>query len=129
MTTLQIAVFEQLGCDNLSEFHETLQDVRNAGAASGFNGFTYYTDTYKFTKDNFSVILEELRELADGCGNETLTDCLSGFRCLKNYSKSELEAGLMDDEADARTQVYNALAWFALESVALQFENETTDNA
>ena len=125
MTKLQIAVHKQLDSDDPHEFHETLSDVRNHGAAAGFNGFAYYVDTYKFAEKNLSAILEELRELADGCGDETLAECLSGFNCLKGWSKSEIEAGLMDDEADSRCQVYNALAWFALETVAAQLEGET----
>lgn len=124
MNKLQTAVYNQLAAESMAEFHETLSDVRNHGAESGFHGFTYYADTYQFTRDNLSAILEELRELADGCGDETLTDCLSGFRCLKGFTKSEIEAGLMDDEADARAAVYNALAWFALETVASQMEAE-----
>jgi hypothetical protein len=124
MTPLQTAVYDQLRPPSLMDFHETLYSVRNHGADGGYHGFIYNADTYCFTRDNLSTILEELRELSDNCGDETLTDCLSGFRCLKNYSKSEIEAGLMDDEADARTQVYNALAWFALETVASQLESE-----
>ena len=124
MTALQNAVYDQLRPTSLADFHETLYNVRNHGADGGYNGFIYYTDTYQFTRDNLSAILEELRELADGCGDETLTDCLSGFRCLKGLAKSEIESALMDDEADARPQVYNALAWFALETVASQLESE-----
>ncbi len=124
MTPLQTAVYDQLNPDSLVDFHETLYNVRNHGADGGYNGFIYTHDTNGFTRDNLSTILEELREMADGCGDETLTDCLSGFRCLKGYSKSEIEAGLMDEQSEARPQVYNALAWFALETVASQLESE-----
>ena len=106
------------------EFHETLYNVREHGADAGYNGFTYNADTYCFTRDNLSAILDELRGVADDCGNETLTDCLSGFRRLKGLAKSEIEAGLMDDESESRVQVYNTLAWFALETVASQLESE-----
>ena len=124
MTPLQTAVYDQLRPSSLMDFHETLYNVRNHGADAGYNGFIYNADTYCFTRDNLSKILEELREMADDCGDETLTDCLSGFRCLKGLAKSEIESALMDDESDARSQVYNALAGFALETVASQLESE-----
>lgn len=123
LTNLQISVIEQLGCDNGEELLETFKDINSHGAQSGFHGFTYYADTYQFTRNNISEILEELRGLADDCGDETLTDCLSSFRCLKGLAKSEIESALMDDESGARHQVYNALAWFTLETVAARLED------
>jgi hypothetical protein len=122
MTQLQTAVYKWLECSNLAEFHQILADVRAGGADGGFPHFTYSQDCENFTYANFNIVINELRELADNCGDETLTDCLSGFRCLKNFTKSEIEAGLMRIDEDAKRHVFTALSWFALETVASQLE-------
>jgi hypothetical protein len=95
---LKAAVIERLGGE------ESLEDVANYGAGSGFPGFTYYTDTVKFY-DEFSdeiweLLVEDARSL--GCGS--VLEMIAGF------------GGAGGCESD--TTFKNLLAWYALEAVA-----------
>lgn len=107
------SVVRQIG--GWEEFKDRAQDVYNYGAAGGFAGFTYYDDTVAFTKRNKVGIEAMLKDLADSVG-ESFADCLRGFNCLK-ISGQEAAEGFYNHRSDDRTQVYNALAWFALEEV------------
>ena len=92
------------------------------GADSGFNGFTYYTDTAAFTKRNRKAIRQAVTEKAVDLG-ETPIALVRGFRCLKDQvSDMEVSAALTGGKAfdgDATDVVDNALAWLALVEVGL----------
>lgn len=101
-------------------FKELAQDVTNHGAAGGFVGFTYYTDTVAFSKRSKAAIVDRLSTIADELGENALL-CLAGFNCLKDYTVEEVADGLYNPRSDYRTAVYNALAWFVLEEVARSY--------
>ena len=117
------AVFDQLGDDAEQE----LENVRACpdGAAGGFGGFIYYNETRKFAKDNMKAIYNYAKEEAEEFG-EDVFKMIQGFGCLKDINPltSEIadtihghpDNATMNDGVD--TQILNALAWFALESVA-----------
>ena len=98
------------------EFKDRAQDVTNHGAAGGFCGFTYYTDTVSFAKRNKPAIEQLLKDLADNIG-EDFAKTLTTFNCLTGYESFEILDGYYNPRSEMRTQVYNALAWFALEEV------------
>lgn len=109
--TLQNAVIRRVGRDSL-------QDVVNHGADSGFPGFTYYADTCGFYARHQSRIVALVEEMADDLG-ESPCKLVAGFRCLNgDYSEAEVGRTLYGPKKSHDTQIANALAWFALEEVA-----------
>lgn len=116
------AVIRQVG--GFEAFKEIAEDVTNHGAACGFGGFIYYTETISFTKRNRAPIIELLTDLnLDIYGHKNYTETLISFNCLKALEPMEIIDGLHNSRSDYRTEVYNALAWFALEEVARDFIN------
>ena len=135
MELLTNAVIEQLGFEELEdeELRSTLEDITNNGADGGFGGFTYYSETNKFARENMHLIMDQVKELADALG-ETPLEMISNFGCLKpgigedkldpleiasiiywNYGERTSPESQVDG---TETVVLNALAWFALEEVA-----------
>lgn len=118
------AVLRQLGGGK--EAKESLGDVARHGAAGGFGGFTYYTDTVAFFKRNKKDILALVEQRADDFGEEPVK-MVTGFGTFKHDAPGEIYPsvarvlyGTKVREDDI--QVANALAWFALEEVAQAFE-------
>jgi hypothetical protein len=102
-----------------TEFKDHACDMRQADA--GFPGFTYHRDTVPFAQRHRNVIREHLRRFADDCGIESWMHVVAGFNCLNNVSVSEIEDAYHNNEKDGGdmyVQIYNALAWYALETVA-----------
>lgn len=113
------AVRRQLG-GTKKETTETLRDVAAHGADAGFHGFIYYSETAKFFRRNRALILESLEESANDCG-ESVLSLVAGFRCLnRDYTQDDIARVLYGPwkDDDAYTQIANALAWYALETVA-----------
>ena len=148
LSALDLAVIEQMGgearnTDNGCEIDaDTCKELKNvfrcsAGAAGGFNGFIYYSETVDFTMKNRAAIIEKLREdiengLFDGCNG--IISAVLMFYCLKTEDKQE-RAELEEEAAiclfgDPETYkakytgiVANALAWAALEDLAFRFSD------
>ena len=97
-----------------------LEDVARHGADGGFPGFTYYSDTVPFAERHRDDIMVRLAEDSDACGvtDGSILSMLAGFGCLKGLTVDEIARGLYDKKADEHTQVFNALAWYALEEIA-----------
>jgi len=113
---------------------ETLLNVTNYGAQAGWPGFTYYNDTIAFFNRHKAEIRTLLKSEASGLG-ESITTMVSSFNCLKAYDISEDEIaevifGGANDEDDNVILIKNALAWYALETVAREVgvETETEDD-
>jgi len=105
-------------CAPWEEFKEIAQDVASHGADAGFGNFIYYSDTVAFTKRNRKYIIELLQDQCSEFGIDNIYQFIASFNCLHgNYSSEEIAESFYRDN-DARTQVYNALAWYALEEVA-----------
>jgi len=98
---------------------ETLSDVSQYGADGGYGDFCYHSDTIAFYRKNKKAIMNMAKQDADNFGM-SISKMLAGFKCLKDISESEIELVLMNmhDDDHTATQVYNALTWYALESVA-----------
>lgn len=146
LTALDLAVIEQMGgearntesgCEIDADTCEDLENVTrcSSGAAGGFNGFIYYSETVDFALKNRAAIIEKLREaiedgLFEGCNG--IISAVLMFNCLKTEDKQERaeleeEAAicLFGDPEEYRrrdfAQVANALAWAALEGLAFRF--------
>ena len=120
---LTAAVIRQFG--GWEDFRENANDVANHGIDGGFSGFIYYNETVSFTKKHKKLIIENVKQFADEIG-ESFTKVIADFNCLKN-------SGIKDDdvitalmyprscEESIITQVYNALAWYAGETIAREY--------
>lgn len=111
---------------------EELADVCRHGADTGWNGFTYYAETNAFYKAHKADILAMAKADAEDFGQEMLV-MVQGFRCLSDknngrgkplYSLDEIAAALHSDKGDGSTYIRNALAWYALETVARELNPE-----
>ena len=112
------AVVRQVG--GFDSFKEMAEDVTKYGAGDGFNGFIYYSDTVRFTRKNKAAIVESLESLSDDLGG-TMVGLLCGFNCFKDYTESEILNGFYNPRSEDRQQIYNGLAWYALEEVARSY--------
>ena len=130
LTELQQRVIEQLSGE--SELNKdnasTLNDIARYGADFGFVGFTYYSDTCKFFDNNKDLIMKQLLEDRINIGYNSLTDMLSSFKCFKDVDNYNIEAFLInsdDENNEEQTTLKNGLAWYALETVDQQLEEQT----
>ena len=117
------AVIRQFG--GWDNFREKAHDVANHGISGGYCGFIYFDDTVAFTKKHKKQIAENIQQFADEIG-ESFTKVIANFNCLKN-------SGITDDDVITALmyprscdeyvlqQVYNALAWYAGETVAYEY--------
>ena len=149
LSALDLAVIKQLGgearnvgdsCEISTDAAEELANVCrcSAGAAGGFNGFIYYSETVAFMFANRAEILAQLREqIADGlfgeCGG--VVSAVMSFNCLKTddaQERAELEeeaAACLFGKPEEYTAKYsgtvaNALAWAALEDLAFRLDGQ-----
>lgn len=88
---------------------QVCQDVSNHGIDAGFDGFIYYTDTVKFAESNLKDIIIFGRRVASELGT-TLREMVEGSKCLNGC---DMVSALVDEDHEDRTQLMNALAWFA----------------
>ena len=124
---LKMKVIKQLNIDDEDELKQTLTDITNSphGASGGFNGFIYYDDTCKFAQDNIKDIFDYAVEQAEQLG-EGVYKMISNFNCLNDMNVKETEVAStihlalkgVEDDQDIKTQILNALSWYALEEVA-----------
>jgi len=109
-------------CGGWDEFKSIAHDVYNHGASGGFSGFIYYTDTVGFTSKYKKPIWNLCKEYSQDCDLSGF-EFISKFRCL-NLDIYAVAEAWFDKKSEDRTDVFNALAWFALESVAYSFVDE-----
>ena len=121
-TLIRAVVKNMNGWDS---FKESAQDVVDHGASCGFGNFIYYTDTIVFTAKNRKAIAELAAQQAADFGDSSEIEMILGFNQLKHDDLTSsdmaraLYGRLTDD--DKKTIIYNALAWYALEEVALAY--------
>ena len=112
------AVVRQAG--GWGEFQLIAKDVANNGAHGGYNGFTYYADTEPFTKRNKRAILEFAAEQDSQIESVGLLKFVAGFGCI-DETEDDIARALYAGRGEAVQQVYNALAWYALEEVCRSY--------
>ena len=120
---LASAVIRQFG--GWGDFQEQAHDVADYGIDGGYCGFICYDDTVAFTKKHKKLIIENLTHFADEVG-ESLQKVIAGFNCFKNtgITENDVITALMyhrSCDEDVLQQVYNALAWYAGETVAYEY--------
>jgi len=120
---LASAVIRQFG--GWETFQEKANDVANYGINGGYCGFIYYDDTVAFAKKHKKLIIENIMQFADDVG-ENFTKVIADFNCLKNsgIGDNDVLMCLMSPRSCddyVLQQVYNALAWYAGETVAHEY--------
>lgn len=113
------AVARQIG--GWEEFKGRAEDVARHGADGGFGGFCYYSDTVSFAKRNKAEILKMAQAQADDFGSDSAYSMIAGFACLPEYSATDVAVAIHKPRSENARQVYNALAWYALEEVARSY--------
>ena len=118
------AVIRQFG--GWENFQEKAADVANHGIDGGYCGFIYYDDTVAFTKKHKKLIIENVEYFADDVVGESFTKVIADFNCLKKsgITENDVITALMyprSCEEYTVTQVYNALAWYAGETVTREY--------
>lgn len=113
------AVVRQVG--GWADFKELASDVASHGADAGFSGFINYSDTVAFANRNKKAILDYAAQMADSLG-EPLYKMIGGFNCLE-ISEGEAAEAIHNARSEERTNVMNALAWFALEEVCRAYDD------
>ena len=117
--TLINAVISKLGNDYI-------MDVVNHGADAGYPGFTYYTDTHKFSMRHRKAIVAMLEEQAADFGQEVI-EMVSNFGVFRqspmdNDDRKNLYKYLGGGRCDQGT-ITNLMAWYALEEICRLFDN------
>ena len=132
-------------CEIDEDTAQTLADVSgcSCGAAGGFSGFIYYTETREFTAANRAEIVARLREQIDeGLFTDEngkprgVVGAVMSFNCLKDEDPSEIEEeaarvlfGSVDDiRGGELDRVANALAWAALEDLAFRLDGQEIES-
>lgn len=121
------AVVNQLG--GWEAFQEKAPDISNHGAAGGFGGIIYYSETVAFGKKHKKLILDYAEQLAPDIGDGDAFQLIAGFNCLRGLELSPGQIAALiygkeprdGDAADDYTQLFNALCWFAAEEVSRSF--------
>lgn len=109
------AVIRQHG--GWDSFRESASDIANHGAAAGVSGFIYYAETVAFTEKNKADILTLAKAQASDFGTDSIYSMIAGFNGL-GLDACQVAEAIHDPESEDRTQVFNVLAWYALEEVA-----------
>lgn len=113
-------VIKQLG----GYFPESLEALQNVsaspcGAAGGFGGFIYYSETVEYWRKNRKKITLLMEYQAEAIGYENTLEMVQNFNSLQgNYTTDEIARALYGRFDDNLTQIYNTFAWYALEEVA-----------
>lgn len=111
------AVIRQVG--GFDSFKELARDVVDHGANAGVSGFVYYSDTVPFTKRNKAILLEFAENEAQSFG-ENAFSMIASFRCI-DLTAPEVAEALYNARSENRTEVFNALAWYALEEICRSY--------
>ena len=92
----------------VADFWDELENVSNSpyGAAAGFGGFVWCSETVTFWRKNRKVITNCMQELADDLG-ENLLSLVCGFNGLKDYEQDEIGRALYGNYNEDLTQIYN----------------------
>ena len=114
------AVYEQNGS------WQSIKDVAScySGAAGGFSGFIYYTETTEFYDKNWELIREVAKQQAeDLLVSGSVAEMIGHFKDGDELVETLLDRGwkgIAEDDSDdwGVTQFKNTMAWYALEEVA-----------
>lgn len=115
-------VISQLG----GYWPDSLNDLDNVaaspyGAAAGFSGFVYYTETVAFWRKHRAKITRLMAYQAEAIGYVNTLDMVMSFNSVKKsdeFTADDIARALYGRFDDDLTYIYNIFAWYALEEVA-----------
>lgn len=111
-------------CGGWEMFQEDAKNLQLCprGAAGGFGGFIYHSETVAFAKRNKKALLDLCKDqAADYYGHGmTIPAFIAGFNCV-DCDAEQVAIALYTGKGENVTEVYNALAWYALEEVARRY--------
>jgi len=120
-TTVVKAVVRRIGKESITEVNEH-------GIKSGFSGFIYYNDTIKFWRKYRKLIVKMLEDDIEN-PRENIVEIVRRFACLVDnrtdepyYATYEIGQALYGKYNQSLDIIYNALAWFAAETVCRWFD-------
>jgi hypothetical protein len=120
------------GLESLKSLSATLTDCAKHGADSGFPGFTYYSDTLSFFRNNRQDIVKNMELLAEELGEDiiSMVQHFGVFRYIApptpaNVGKALWGTGKLNDDL---TSLYNVFAWFCLEEISHVWYRYLEDN-
>ncbi|MDR2785631.1 MAG: hypothetical protein LBB83_06925 [Treponema sp.] len=120
------------GLESLKGLSGYLADSAKHGADSGFPGFTYYSDTIRFFKQNRKDIVINIGHTAAETGTDIikLVQSFGIFRCSTPPASWEVGKALCDSTHihDELTTLYNVFAWYALEEISHIWYRYLEDN-
>lgn len=125
MAALVEPVKRQLRADNVEEFFEDLENVTRShcGAAAGFTGFIYYTETSDFWIKYRKKIMKLAEEEAEEFGDGSVMDMVKKFKVLENdWTDDEIGRALWGRFDQDLMYIYNAMAWYVLELMAYRYD-------
>lgn len=94
----------------MANLKESLPDIANHGADSGFPGITYYSDTVALYDKFEDEIWEALNEDAEDLGNSNPIELIATFNGAKNVSDA--------------TTFKNLLTWYMAERIAREYTDK-----
>lgn len=120
--TLINAVINRIGLDRVEDVLKC-----SSGAAAGFSGFIYYSETHKFAMRHRKAIISWLEDMANDMGEEVVS-MVNGFGVFRpngmdNEDRKELYKYLGGGKCE-QSAITNVMAWFVLEEVCRLFEND-----
>ena len=129
LSAVAVPVVRQLGGVDLDTL-ATLRDVSccHCGAAGGFPGFIYYTETAVFWRKNRAKITALMNYEAADFGDGSAFEMVRRFKSLEGFTAEEVGRALFGNYSAELTQIYNTFAWYALEEVAYRFGEYCYDN-
>lgn len=118
------AVINQLG--GWEAFQEKAPDIANHGAAGGFGGIIYHTETVPFGRKHKTLIVDYAEQLAADMGDGDAWQLIASLKELDltpgKIARLTLGREPKDDDGSADfTAIHNALCWFAAEEVSRSF--------
>lgn len=126
---LVVPVKNQMGL-GVDEFFSELENVSKSycGAAAGFGGFIWYTETVSFWRRNKAKIMAYADDMAESLCETTL-DMVCGFGGFKDsFTSDEIGRALYGNYDEDLTQIYNGMAWFVLEELAYRYSDWEYEN-
>lgn len=121
------AVVNQLG--GIENMMESYSDICNQGAACGFSGFIYYTETVEFANRMINEIVDYAEEQAKEFEYKFGLEMVHSFNSYDSDWDNEFsllyfaKRKVKSDNFDA-TCFLNLMSWYALEEVSAMFANQ-----
>lgn len=124
-----IAVIKQMGVDS---FLSHAENAANHGMSGGYDGFTYYTDTEAFYKENRELIIAWAKEYNSSLGlHDSFLGMIASCKGMRDAELgidtiAELIYSNNDDHEDY-TAFSNIMAWIIAEEICHAYSDFSSE--